>query len=183
MACLGSLKGIGRSCKNNLAGIKEVYLGDFDLFVATGADGKLTTITGKEGAKFYTYKLAKQTGSFTTTLTKDETTGVFYYTHEVNLQFLKMEAEKHLEIEALSRGQLACAVLDNNGKYWYLTDENYVSGEDTVAQAGQSFDDLNGYTTVLRGQGSHLAYEITGDEEGQPLHTFKDLIEDAPTEE
>lgn len=161
MACLETLKGIARSCKNNLAGIKSVVIGDFDaLSVGTVASGVVSEVSLEDGAKWYRYDFAKQTGSLTSTLTKDETNGTNYYTNVVALQFNRMEADKHLEIEALAKGQVAIIVLDNNDKYWLVGDDNYASATEATAQTGASYDDLNGYNTSLQAMSIHLPYEV-----------------------
>lgn len=180
MACLGTLKGLGRSCKANLAGIKEAYIADFDAitFGDNAIDEAKHTIvpTVAEGVKFYTYKFNKQTGSLTSEMTKDETNGTLYYTNTIALQFTRLEGEKHFEIEALSRGQLSVIVLDNNGKYWFVGYDGYVSAANTTAQSGQSFDDLSGYNTTMSAMSAHLPFEIT-------KATFDSLpIEAAPVE-
>ena len=133
-------------------------------------------LTRFDGVKFYTYKFNKQTGSLTSEMTKDETNGTLYYTNTIALQFTRLEGEKHFEIEALSRGQLSVIVLDNNGKYWFVGYDGYVSAANTTAQSGQSFDDLSGYNTTMSAMSAHLPFEIT-------KATFDSLpIEAAPVE-
>lgn len=179
MGCLGSLNGIGRGCAANLAGIDTLYLADFDLVKAVGDKEtmELTSVeaVGSVAKPFYTYLLEAEVGSLTSTLTK-ATGGIHYYTHEINAQFNKMSAEKHVELQAISKGACAGVVKDNNGKYWYVGADKYITGEDTVAQAGQSFDDFNGYSTVLRGRSATMPFEL----KGTVLTAFLALVNDAP---
>lgn len=161
--CLQTLVGIASSCDTNLAGIKKVYLANSGEAKAE-IDASTHTITGitmETSKKFVGYSFAKQTGSLTSTITKDETNGVRYYTNEIALQFNKMEAAKHLEIEALAAGELVAIVLDNNGKYWYVGHDSYLSATDTTAQSGQSFDDLNGYNITMSAMSAFLPFEVT----------------------
>lgn len=164
MACtLQTLKGIGEFCGTNLAGIKEVWLGEYAGFKATpGSAHNITTLehAGESTALLYHYAFAKQTGSLTSNITIDEANGVRYYTHEIALQFSKMEAAKHAEVEALAAGQLVAIVHDNNDNYWYVGYDTYVSATAVTAQSGQSFGDLNGYTTTLSTMDSKLPYAI-----------------------
>ena len=180
MACLGTLKGINSSCEGNIGGIQKLFIADFDAINVTpnytgGTVSALTATT--EDAKFYTYVLENEVGSATSTLTKGSG-GVHYYTHEINVQFSKMDPDKSLELQAISKGQVAVVTLDNNGKYWYYGADRYLSGEDTVAQSGQGFDDLNGYTSVLRGRSGYMPFEL----KGEALTTFKAMVEAAPVE-
>lgn len=172
MACTQNLAGILASCDTNLAGIKEVFLGNYGGFKATVDETlhKVTTLSGETDDKLYKYEFAKQTGSLTSNVTIDETNGVRYYTHALNLQFNKLEGAKHIEIEALAAGQLIAIVHDNNDKYWYVGYDSYLSATEAAAQTGQSFGDLNGYTTSMSAMSAHLPYEIEYD-------TFKNLID------
>lgn len=174
MACTQTLKGLAQSCETNLAGIRKVYIANFEdvKSVALGTsedkpfgDASITIadIVMNSTKKFHAYNFAKQTGSLTSTLTVDETNGVRYYTNEIVLQFNKMEAKKHLEVEALAAGQLAVIVADNNGKYWYVGADNYVSASAATAQSGQSFGDLNGYNTTMSAMSAYMPFEITGE--------------------
>lgn len=164
MACLDytTLKGITYSCEANLAGIKEIYLGyRNDFSVEKTSSTNTVQLGGIEGAKLYKYAFAKKTGSMTSTLTKDETNGIRYYTTTINLQFNKMEGAKHLEIEAMAAEQLIAIVVDNNGKSWLVGEDSYVSADSTTAQTGQGFDELNGYQISLSSQNASLPKEVT----------------------
>lgn len=164
MACLDytTLKGITYSCEANLAGIKEIYLGyRNDFSVSTNTETKTATISAIASAKLYRYTFAKKTGSLTTSLTKDETNGIRYYTSTINLQFNKMEGAKHLEIEAMAAEQLIAIVVDNNGKSWLVGEDSYVSADTTTAQTGQGFDELNGYQISLSSQSAYMPWEVS----------------------
>jgi hypothetical protein len=172
MNCLSNytLTGITADCNPNLAGIAEAYIGyfgDFTVSVDAVSAHNVTAITATTGAttgKFEHYTFAKQTGSLTSTLTKDEANGTRYYTTEVVLQFSKMEANKHLEFEALSAEQLVAIIKDNNGKYWFVGYDGYLSSADGTAQSGQSYDDMNGYNITLNAMSAYLPFEIQYDD-------------------
>lgn len=163
MACLSdyTLKGISLDCNANLAGIKVAYLGYKDDFTFATTEGThKCTISGTSGAKLYQYDFAKQSGSLTSTLTKDEANGTRYYTNELSLSFNKMEGAKHIEIEAMAAEALVGIVGDNNGKYWVLGVDSYLSSNSATAQAGQSYSDKNGYDITLSSMSAHLPFEI-----------------------
>lgn len=165
MACLSNytIKGIPSSCEPNLAGIAEAYLGyygDFTISVDLSAH-TVTGFTAETGKKLYKYEFAKQTGSLTSTLTKDEANGTRYYTNAVALQFTKLEASKHLEVQALAAEKLIGIIKDNNGKYWLVGYDSYLSAAETTAQTGQSYDDLNGYNVTMNQMSAYLPFEIS----------------------
>ena len=98
MACNVTLTGIALDCVTNLSGIKAIYLAnDASVGNVTVSEEQITAIDASAGT-FYEYIPAKNTGSLTKTLTKDESTGVMYYTNEVVAQFNKMDTPKRKEI-------------------------------------------------------------------------------------
>ena len=166
MSCTVTLMGIPIDCGTNLSGIKALYLAN-DASVGTPAvvDGEITEIDASAGT-FYEYIPAKNTGSLTKTLTKDESTGVMYYTNEVVAQFNKMETPKRKEISNIDRGRFKAVVLDSNGKYWYLGYDNYVSATAVTGQTGAGLDDGNFYTLTLTDISAELPYALSEGDSG-----------------
>ena len=160
MACNVTLTGIALDCGTNLSGIKALYLAnDASVGDVTASEGEITAIDASAGT-FKKYVPAKNTGSLTKTLTKDESTGVMYYTNEAVAQFNKMETAKRTEIANIDRGQFKAIVLDNNGKYWFLGYNNYVSATAVTGQTGAGLDDGNFYTLTLTDISAELPYEV-----------------------
>lgn len=161
MACSVTLAGISRDCGVNLSGVKNAYIINYDdVTSVTAEDGKISALTLQSSAKFSLYIPAKNTGSLTKTLTRDDTTGVKYYTNEVVMNFNKMEYVKRQEIAALDSGQFAVVVEDNNGKYWYLGKDNPVIASAVTGQTGAGVDDGNFYTVTLQDFSGELPYEV-----------------------
>ena len=160
MACNVTLMGIALDCGTNLSGIKAIYLAnDASVGGVTVSEGEISAIDASAGT-FKKYVPAKNTGSLTKTLTKDESTGVMYYTNEVVAQFNKMETAKRTEIANIDRGQFKAIVLDNNGKYWFLGYNNYVSATAVTGQTGAGLDEGNFYTLTLTDISAELPYEV-----------------------
>ena len=163
MACNVTLMGIALDCVTNLSGIKAIYLAnDASVGNVTVSEEQITAIDASAGT-FYEYIPAKNTGSLTKTLTKDESTGVMYYTNEVVAQFNKMETPKRKEISNIDRGRFKAVVLDSNGKYWFLGYNNYVSATAVTGQTGAGLDDGNFYTLTLTDISAELPYEVKSD--------------------
>ena len=164
MACNVSLTGIAFDCGVNLSGVKRILIADWNKVTAvTVATGEITAITMASSSHFYEYVPAKNTGSLTKTLTKDESTGVKYYTNEAVMQFNKMDTTKRTEIAALDGAQLAAIVQDMNGIYWYLGKDNWVSASAVTGQTGAGMDDGNFYTVTLSDTSSELPYAVDPD--------------------
>ena len=160
MACNVTLTGIALDCGTNLSGIKAIYLAnDASVGDVTASEGEISAIDASAGS-FKKYVPAKNTGSLTKTLTKDESTGVMYYTNEAVAQFNRMETAKRTEIANIDRGQFKAIVLDNNGKYWFLGKDNYVSATAVTGQTGAGLDDGNFYTLTLTDISTELPYEV-----------------------
>lgn len=150
--CNQTLAGITLDCTNSMGGIKTVYIANYGDVedVKVGEDGEITSITMKDSATFKPYQFRKQTGSLTSTLNVDETTGLNFVSSELALVFTKQETAKRLEIAALSIGQLAVIVEDCNQVYHYLGKDDYVSASAGGANTGTSKSDANSYTLTLK---------------------------------
>lgn len=160
MACNVTLMGIALDCGTNLSGVKAIYLAnDASVGAVTVTEGEISAIDASAGT-FKKYVPAKNTGSLTKTLTKDESTGVMYYTNEAVAQFNRMETAKRTEIANIDRGQFKAIVLDNNGKYWFLGYNNYVSATAVTGQTGAGLDEGNFYTLTLTDISAELPYEV-----------------------
>lgn len=159
MACTITLSGITNDCAANLSGLAKILVASYtdDLFTK-GEDG---TVTVKEGSTFYQYIPAKNTGSLTKTLTKDETTGVLYYTNEVVAQFNKMSVDNAKEIEELAKGRLVLIAVDKNGMNWALGIDDYVSVSAVSGQTGAGVDDGNFWTITFTEYSQSPAYHVT----------------------
>lgn len=177
MACKSfSLSGIALPCKDNMGGIKEVYIaksGDITKVELNTEKNKISGITLGTGAKFKTYKFRKGTASMTSTASSDEAIGNFSVTTELALQFSKMETSKRLEIMAMCLEDVVVIVHDFNGCYWYLGYDFPVSATAATAQTGTAATDLNGYNVTLSDTSAEFPFEIDGE-------VVSGLIESAP---
>lgn len=177
MACKSfALSGISLGCKDNMGGVKEVYIiksGDVTSKTLNTENSQIATIETQSEAKFKTYKFRKGTGSMTSTAASDEAIGNFAVTTELALQFSKMETSKRLEIMALCLEDVEVMVLDWNGKYWYLGYDFPVTATAATGVTGTAGTDLNGYTVTLSDTSSEFPYEV-------PSEVAETLIQAAP---
>ena len=158
--------GIALDCGTNLSGVKAIYLAnDASVGDVTVTEGEISAIDASAGT-FYEYIPAKNTGSLTKTLTKDESTGVMYYTNEAVAQFNKMETAKRSELANIDRGHFKAVILDSNGKYWFLGKDNYVSASAVTGQTGAGLDDGNFYTLTLTDISAELPYMLSEGDSG-----------------
>ena len=163
MPCLITLAGITLDCESSVGGIKRVFITQYSDVKSVALDEeqeKIKTITLEAEKQWYEYQFRKGTGSLTSTLNVDETTGANYVTNELSLVFTKMETAKRIEIAALSIGQLAVVVEDSNGKYWYLGKDDYVSASAGSGTSGTAKGDQNAYTITLSTDSLSYPYEL-----------------------
>ena len=177
MACKSfALSGIAIPCKDNMGGIKEVYIAksaDVSAVALNTEASQIATITMESAAKFKTYKFRKGTANMTSTAASDEAIGNFSVTTELALQFSKMETSKRLEIMAMCLEDVVVIVHDFNGRYWYLGYDFPVTATAATAQTGTAATDLNGYNVTLSDTSAEFPFEV-------PAEIVADLVQAAP---
>ena len=162
MACTQTLSGLTRDCSNSMGGIKEVYIANFDdVSGVTITSDIITTISMVGAAKFKKYSFRPQTAELVSTPQVNSENGVAYIQSVLTMQFAKMDTTKRLEINALSLGDLALVVVDNNGKMWYLGKDNPVTATGGDSGTGKAFTDANRYGIQLTDNSLLYPYEVT----------------------
>lgn len=164
MACSQVLNGIAADCQTNVGGVREVYIanyGDVTTIEVDDTSNMIKTITMADTAKFKKYAFKKNTSSMTSTLNVDPANGVNFVQTDLSLVFAKQETVKRMEIAKLSLGELRVIVLDANGKYWFLGQEEFVSATAGTAETGVNRTDGNKYTITLTDYSSSYPYEVT----------------------
>ena len=164
MACSQLLNGIAADCQTNVGGVREVYIANYSDVSAIEVDDSsnmIKTITMADTAKFKKYAFKKNTSSMTSTLNVDPANGVNFVQTDLSLVFAKQETVKRMEIAKLSLGELRVIVLDANGKYWFLGQEEFVSATAGTAETGTNRQDGNRYTITLTDYSSSYPYEVT----------------------
>ena len=163
MACSQVLNGIAADCQTNVGGVREVYIANYSDVTAIEVDDSsnmIKTITMADSAKFKKYAFKKNTSSMTSTLNVDPANGVNFVQTDLALVFAKQETVKRMEIAKLSLGELRVIVLDANGKYWFLGQEEFVSATAGTAETGTNRTDGNRYQIVLSDYSSSYPYEV-----------------------
>lgn len=161
-----TLSGLSTDCSTSLGGIKRVWITQYSNVTAVTVDeltDQITAITLGSGGSWHQYEFRKNTGSLTSTLNVDETTGVNYVSNELALVFTKMETKKRAEIAAMSIGHLAVVVEDSNGLYWFLGKDDYVSASAGTGVTGTAKGDQNAYTITLSTDSESYPYELSAD--------------------
>ena len=160
MSCLMSLTGIPYACEVNLSGVKNLWIADWNGIEVTAdaSTGTISAVTGLDS--FHKYVFAKNTGSLTKTMTKDDSKGTRYFLNEVTANFNRMDPAKRKELNALAAGQISAIVEDMNGMYWYLGKDNYATATAVTGQTGSDPDAGNFYVLTIQDMSGELPYSI-----------------------
>lgn len=171
MACTITLSGIPYDCDVNLSGVKMIYLADYASITSVTVDVSGNATIEATDTPFYAYTPAKNTASLTKTMTKSEETGVLYFTNELVGNFNKMDLTKRKEMNEIARGQMLAVVLDNNGIYWVLGADNYVTATVLTGQTGAGPDDGNFYSVTITDVSGALPPVVDKEEFTALIHT------------
>ena len=158
-SCDITLSTIAQDCRPNLSGIKKIAITNYveEAFSKDDANPNMVTLEATD-AKWEFYIPAKNTGSLTKTLTKNEQTGVLYYTNEVSATFNHMDGDNGATVDLLGQGRLLVVVQDKNGMNWVLGVDDWVSVSAITGQTGAAADDGNNWQITLTEIASHAAY-------------------------
>ena len=160
-SCDITLSTIAQDCRPNLSGIKRIAVANYveGAFVKDDANPNLLTEINQD-VKWTVYVPAKHTGSLTKTLTKNEQTGVLYYTNEVTATFNHMDGANGQAVDFLGQGRLMVVVQDSNLMNWVLGVDDWVSVSAITGQTGAAADDGNNWQITFTEIASHAAYNV-----------------------
>ena len=153
-----TMKGLAVGCKDSIGGIKKAWFAPYGVEISVASN--VLDIDASDISAFKVYNFRKGTGSMTTTLNTSETAGNSFTT-EVNLQFLKQETAKRLEVLGLLMNETQGVVKDGNDHYWFLGKDYPIEASAGTAETGQAMTDLNGYNLTLTDNSVELPFEIT----------------------
>jgi hypothetical protein len=182
MACLLN-NHIKKGCKDNVGGIKKVYLANKDLLtsVAIGTiEDYVETLTTQDSVAnsagtydaapaFYEFQPNKASSNWTDTGSQVSNNGGTFYTPSVTMIFSKNDAAKITQIKIMGQTELVAIVVQNDGKVFLtgadLTTNDQFNGnglEVTSATyaSGTAYTDGTSWTVTLAGGENHPAYEI-----------------------
>lgn len=162
MACSSAtLSGIALDC-GNVGGIKKVYIANVaDVSsIAYDASGEVSALTMATGKTFKSYSFRKGNASFTVTGARDDKNGTYFAKTDINVQFNKMEKSKRTEMVQLVSASAYVIILDNNGIYWFVGKDSYVSVTTGNGQSGATMAEGNFYNVVLSSETAELPNTI-----------------------
>lgn len=158
-------------CDTNLAGVKKIYVNSIDnVTITPDASNATATITLNNEQKFVELPFAKNTASYTSTLTKNENQGTRYYNTELVANINKLDKVKNKLFSGagtgesatigLDAGHLVIIVVDKNNINWLIGNDDYAMTTALTAQTGSDPDSGNFYTWTVTDQSARLPYTV-----------------------
>lgn len=162
--CNSLTGGVSKTCDKNKGGIRKMWLTEHANITALALGSPvdfIATITMAGATQFWEFEFNKGSSNFVEEVTGDAAAGTQVNTQTITLFLSRREKAKRDRLEQVSGfKELAAIVLDNNGIYWLLGEENGVVMQTNNAPTGQAAADANGYTLTFVGEESELANTV-----------------------
>lgn len=146
--CSATLAGIELGCESNIGGIRRLWLANYHDVTVTSDAGVVTNLAMKTEVKFKPYELWRNLSDFSFTQA-DSTNGNVSFDVTLNAIFPRMNKEKRVEMEAITKAPLMAIVQDSNGLYWVLGTDEGLRSNGSTGQTGVAKSDSNQYQMVL----------------------------------
>lgn len=139
-----------KSCDYTIAGVKSVYLINYDAAnnYEFDSEGLVETITLANSAKAYKVDFLQGTASWTDDLAVNGNGGK-YRTHTLNFTISNYDYDTLNQGDALSLGRFTAVVVDKNGRSVVLGRLNGLNATSFNYASGAADADANGWTTVM----------------------------------
>lgn len=141
------------NCNYSVAGIKALYLYNYDSENTYAADpdtAAITAITLADSAKAYKVDFVENTASFSDELAVNGNGGK-YRTHTANFTLSEYDYNILNQGDALSLGRFTAVVVDKSGRVVVLGRTNGLSATAFNYASGAAEADANGWTVTMAG--------------------------------
>jgi hypothetical protein len=162
MACLFTT-GWSLGCRDSIAGISTVYLGNFNVnqLYTLDANNEIISCTASTGtASYYKIEQERQTSQLVQEASISEENGSVFYTQTLSLTFQKNDTTLRNLLLILSQALITAIVKDQKDNYWLLGYKGGLRSSAISVNSGKAYGDLNGATVTLTGFEANPAYLI-----------------------
>lgn len=165
MAC-DITSGFTLGCRDNVGGIKNIYILSGSVSTVTAADGAISDLDGS--GVFYKFELPRNVGDFTETPTPSLENGTVFYSQVVNAAFHKLQASIRNQVKVLAQNPALKIVVetengtdDNSGQFFYIGENRGATLTGGSGTTGTAFGDANQYALTFEATEPYPAQEIT----------------------
>lgn len=164
MAC-DITSGFALGCRDNLGGIKAIYILSGSVSGISESSDEITDISGT--GVFYQFDLQRGTSDFTETINGSTENQTVFYEATINAAFAKLQTSTRNQVKVLAQNPDLKIVVETNNdttgnKYFYVGRTNGAQLNGGQGQSGTALGDANGYTLTFTAQEPSPADVITG---------------------
>lgn len=157
MACTSVTLGRNESCKDNVGGIKNIYIGSWDSYMwgvlnltESSVIQDMSGETEWTVPTLYKYELKSDANTFEETNEVSNENQTSFWTQTLTVSLKKQTTGTQTQIAKMSKGQVIVIIEDYNGNYRAA---GLYRGLDVQANTatGGAMGDMNGYTLTMTG--------------------------------
>lgn len=160
MSCILA-NGYALGCKDNTGGVQKFFIGNFSATTVYSEDSTGVITGGTVVPTFYTFEQRNEVGEFTQEGQHSVENGTNFWNQTCNLTLYKYQASIRNLLFTMAQTQLQVIVLDQNGKYFLIGEQNGADMTSSTGSAGKAYGDLNGSTFTLLAKEPSPAREIS----------------------
>lgn len=162
MACILT-SGYTLGCRDNIGGIQEVYIGEYNsdsMTYVLGTDSIIGTFSGAT-VSFYTFEQELETASYTENGVFSTENGTAFYEQTLTITLHKLDAALRNKILLLGQGKWRIMVKDQVGNYHLLGKQNPIRVSAATPGVGKAYGDLNGVVITFLGKEPEPAHLVS----------------------
>jgi len=166
MAQCDITSGFSLACRDNIGGIKNVYILSGSVSSVTASAGAISDINGS--GVFYKFELPRNVGDFTETPTPSLEAGTVFYSQVVNISLHKLQASIRNQVKVLTQSPALKIVVETNngtddyeGQFFYVGRYRGATVTGGSGTSGTALGDANMYSLTFEAQEPYPAEEIT----------------------
>jgi hypothetical protein len=133
-------------CRDNIGGIQEVYIGEYNgdsMSFTLGTDNIIGTFSGAT-VSFYTFEQEIETASYTENGNFSTENGTSFYEQTLTISLHKLEASLRNKVLLLGQGKWRIIIKDQRGVYHLMGFQNPVRVSASTPGVGKAYGDMNG---------------------------------------
>lgn len=154
--------GYTKTCRDAVGGIKTVYITELaNKSSITQASGIITAFALTAGKKFYTFEMTQATANASSDPKPNKANGTFYYDQKLKIEVPKRLASFSYQLKNLAVQDLMVIILDMNGDYWLLGENNGMAMVDSVGAYGTQMADKTGHELNFNAMEGEDAKQVT----------------------
>ncbi len=152
--------GYSLGCRDNLGGLQKAYIRNWSASTTYTYDSN-GQITGGTAGSFYTIEQRNETAEFTQEGQHSLENGTNFWNQNVNLVFHKYQASIRNLVYVLAQTEVEIIVLDQNGNYFLVGEQNGANLISSAPSVGKAFGDMNGATIGFQAKEPSPARQVS----------------------